>query len=182
MFNADQTLDRREEFVAERSKEVPAFALIDASRIEHCELYLNAFGIERSCCLSGRAFDEYRDDAPWIARLDPSSSFGRWFLEDVVESRGGIVVFSRLGLMDLRRHLKKFLRIGDPEGKEWFFKFYRPEVMERYWPILTAVQRTRFFEGVDCAVTLSRDGNGYTLHDAKGSRPQGATENGNVPV
>ncbi|PXW82684.1 uncharacterized protein DUF4123 [Ruegeria sp. P4] len=121
------------------------YAILDASKVPNLTDMLAVSELEHRCLFKGRAFEELKEVAPWLVRLEGDNSFTRnlftrsdaaWHLWD---NEPGIYFRSCETLEDVWRHLRKFTRIQDPQGKWYHIRFYDPAValglfsQEAYW-------------------------------------------------
>lgn len=125
------------------------YAIIDAARSDRA-LQLVEESIDPYASLydgeQGRAFD---DIAPYLVYLQPNS----WLLERLVsEGWGdawGIYVESSAGFDKVRRHFRKFLKVGvEGEAKPMFFRFYDPRVLGTFAEVMSYEQRAEFLEQI----------------------------------
>lgn len=106
------------------------YAILDAAKIPGLPELLVASGLDFQCLFQGDAFDELKDVAPWIVRLEDDSSFTRnlftrsdapWHLWD---DEPGIFLRSRDTLNELRGHFRKFTKIDTHQNETVFFRFW----------------------------------------------------------
>lgn len=120
------------------------FAILDAAKVMNLPELLDDSGLERRCLFKGEAYDELKDVAPWIVRLEGDTSFTRnlftrsdayWHLWD---SEPGIYVRSRGTLDELWRHFRKFTKIQDKSGKWYLLRFWDAEFLSSYLPLVAS--------------------------------------------
>lgn len=109
------------------------YAILDAAKITNLPELLERSELDHRCLFKGSAYDELKETAPWIVKLDEDNSFTRhlftmsdapWHLW---ESAPGIYVRSPCGLDDMWRHFRKFTRLYNSADKTWrYFRFYDP--------------------------------------------------------
>lgn len=106
------------------------YAILDAARITNLPELLERSGLEHRCLFQGRAFDDLKNVAPWLVRLELGNSFARnlftqggadWQLWD---KRPGIYVRSRCDFMKIHNHFRKFTRVQDERGKWYYWRFW----------------------------------------------------------
>ncbi|WP_107843748.1 DUF4123 domain-containing protein [Litoreibacter ponti] len=115
------------------------YLLLDGARLPGCREILEASGAAHECLFQGNAFDELADEAPWIAELEPESRLAKqlftkgsapWHMWD----QGPHVVFrAENGLDGIRRHLRRFNRVKDTNGKWFYMRYWEPSIVERYF-------------------------------------------------
>jgi hypothetical protein len=108
------------------------YAILDAAKVVSLPEMLEASGLEHRCLFKGAAYDEMRDVAPWIVRLEEGNSFTRnlftrsdvpWHMWD---SEPGIYLRSIGTLDDMWKHFRKFTRVQDEDEKWFYFRFWEP--------------------------------------------------------
>lgn len=106
------------------------YAILDAAKIANLPQLLENSGLEYRCLFKGDAYDELKDVAPWIVRLEEGNSFIRnlftksdlpWHLWD---TSSGLYLRSRGTLEQLWKHFRKFTRVRDEAGKWFYFRFW----------------------------------------------------------
>lgn len=118
---------------------VPAmqtYAILDAAKTPNLPKLLEDGGLVYRCLFKGDAYDELKDVAPWMVRLEEGNSFTRnlftrsdasWHLWD---RELGIYIRSRRDLDEMWRHFRKFTRIKDETGKWFFQRFWEPRMIK----------------------------------------------------
>ncbi|MFT6451410.1 MAG: hypothetical protein ACJA06_000894 [Halocynthiibacter sp.] len=106
------------------------YAILDAAKIKNLPELLETSGLEHRCLFKGDAFDELKDVAPWIVRLENGNRFTRnlftcsdapWHLWD---DQPGIYLRSHGTLNEMWGHFRKFTRVQDENGKWIYFRFW----------------------------------------------------------
>lgn len=114
------------------------YAILDAAKVANLPELLERSGLEHRCLFKGDAYDELKNVAPWIVRLDGDENFTRnlftrsdasWHLWD---KEPGIYVRSRCDLNDLWRHLRKFTRVQDDDGQWFYFRFWESDTVQAF--------------------------------------------------
>lgn len=111
------------------------YAVIDAAKVPGLPEMLESSGLEHECLFQGEAERELKDVAPWVVRLEESSSFTRCLFTSgkaswqMWDAEFGIFVRSEQQLSDLRRALRKFTKVKDQNGKWFYFRFWEPDYM-----------------------------------------------------
>ncbi len=112
------------------------YAILDAAKLTNLPELLERSGLEHRCLFKGAAYDELKNVAPWIVRLEEGNVFTRnlftrsdahWHLWD---KEPGIYVRSRGTLDDMWRHFRKFTRAQDENGKWFYFRFWGKPLWE----------------------------------------------------
>lgn len=111
------------------------YAILDAAKITNLPEELEGSELEHRCLFKGKAYDDLKNVAPWIVRLEDSKTFTRnlftssdayWHLWDSIP---GIYVRSRCTLDEMWRHFRKFTRIQTPSGRGYYLRFWDKSVL-----------------------------------------------------
>lgn len=106
------------------------YAILDAAKVTNLPEMLADSELEHRCLFKGEAYDDLKNVAPWIVRLENENTFTRnlftrsdayWHLWD---NEPGIYVRSRGTLEEMWRHFRKFTRVRDEAGKWFYFRFW----------------------------------------------------------
>ena len=122
------------------------YAILDAAKVTNFVEMLAMSGLEHSCLFKGDAYDELKNVAPWIVRLEEGNTFTRnlftrsdapWHLWD---KEPGIYLRSRGTLDEMWRHFRKFAKVQDERGKWYYLRLYDPKTMSYYLDGIKASQ------------------------------------------
>lgn len=111
------------------------YAILDAAKVVNLPEVLEDSEFEHRCLFKGKAYDDLKNVAPWIVRLEDGNTFTRnlfarsdayWHLWD---NEPGIYIRSRGTLDDMWRHFRKFTRIQTPVGKGYYLRFWDRSVL-----------------------------------------------------
>lgn len=114
------------------------YAILDAAKVTNLPEMLDASGLEHRCLFKGDAYDELKNVAPWIVRLEEGSTFTRnlftrsdapWHIWD---AEPGIYLRSHDTLDDVRKHFRKFTRVQDEAGAWFYLRLYDPYIMQAF--------------------------------------------------
>ncbi len=134
-----------------RAQEVPLYAILDAARSERILELLRESVEDCRSLYEGPQGEVLADVAPYLVRLPRES----WLLEALVQegwgSSWGVYLTSAQPVLELRRHLRKFLMV-EAEGMEGrlYFRFYDPRVLQVFLPTCSESQRKEFFGPIQC--------------------------------
>jgi len=112
------------------------YAILDAAKAMFLPDKLNTSGLEYRCLFKGDAFDELKEVAPWLVRLEDENGFTTelftagtppWYLWD---KEPGIYIRSRAKFDEMWRHFRKFTRVQNRSEKWYYFRFWDPEVAQ----------------------------------------------------
>lgn len=138
-------------FGSEPTTEGPAYVLFDAARVPNTIHMLDAFHLQYQCLFIGDNISDMADVAPYLAFLVSRDCQGRDFLLQILENGHGICLRSDLPIDQLRRHLKKYLKIRIDSGFV-YVKYYLPQNFE--FILGTSTILDNFFSDVS-SVTMS---------------------------
>lgn len=140
----------------------PEYVLMDAALWEEdmdrardlCKEYRSLF--------RGKAAEELHGVAPFLFAVEKESDFEKWIQRQTNKrqtARRVTWLASDASIDDLRKHLRRFLRVKDESGDFMYFRFYDPLVLPYILPNLTEEQSKEFFSMIHY-IKLSRDGFG----------------------
>jgi hypothetical protein len=131
------------------------FVVLDACDEPSVPILCDGLGDERCVSLyRGEAEEVYADIAPYLVHVD-SDEVLEWVTAFSRKIAWGIVLVAPTPLQALRTHLRKFLKVLDPDGKRLYFRFYDPRVMEMFLPTCDASQLEEFFGPVKAYAVMS---------------------------
>lgn len=83
--------------------------------------------------------------APHLVSVSKSETLVQYLDGEVRSHAWGIVILAHKNASLLKRHLRKFLIVGLPDGRRMYFRFYDPRVLRHFLPTCTSEQLTEFF-------------------------------------
>lgn len=137
---------RREKALQDLSSAAPRYALLDAARSDRIRVIL-AESVERSRSLyDGIEGDFLAHVAPYLVEISPGSRLFGQLVREGWEKRWGIFIDAPYSFKEMRRHLRRFLLVGDDDSrKSFYFRFYDPRVLGAFLPTCTVKQRAELF-------------------------------------
>lgn len=144
------------------------FAILDAARITNLPELLEDSTLEHRCLFKGAAYDDLKNVAPWVVRLEDGNSFTRGLFTDgpapwqMWSDGPGMVVRARAGLHDIWRHFRRFTRVRDEQDDWFYFRFWEPRYAKSYFSTLSAhPDKLRAWFTIDsgmiCSIGVSQD-------------------------
>lgn len=115
------------------------YAILDAAKIVNLPELLGASGLEHRCLFKGKSYDELKNVAPWIVRLENGNDFTRRLftgpegINGLWDQELGFYICSRVGLDDIRKHFRKFTRVQDENGNWFYFRFWESQPAHSYF-------------------------------------------------
>jgi len=137
------------------------YAILDAAREASIPRKLYQQGAEFVSLYRGEPQEKLASVSPYLVKIDTKPKTMEWILNEGWGNSWGILFLSSAGLDDLRRHFRRFLLVGSPEGKELYFRFYDPRVLRVYLPTCTPFEAKRFFGPVGVYLMESEDGQAF---------------------
>ena len=137
------------------------FVLIDAAKNEGIPYYLDGFEAEYASLLNLGESKKLSSVAPYLVRLEPSSTVTDWFLSHLYGKGAGFAFQTRQSLEAMRVHWKNQFRSKMPGSDEkGFFRFYDPEILRSYLSILDEKDDnalSKFINHCECFLVESND-------------------------
>lgn len=130
------------------------YAILDAAKVTCLPEMLEDSGLDHASLFQGETAKELRDVAPWIVRLEESHRFTRnlftqgdapWNMWDL---EPGIFLRSTGSLNDMRRHLRKYIRVQNEKGKWLYWRFWEPKWIVDMLGELHPNQKEAFLSGI----------------------------------
>jgi len=120
------------------------FATLDAARSPRVLPTLVASGARHQSLYEGWRAQELAEVAPYLVELPSSSPLWDVLLGEARGDAWGVFAQSEASLEDLRRHLRRFLRVEAEDGRRMLFRWYDPRVLRAYLPTCTEDERRAF--------------------------------------
>ncbi len=124
---------------ADSSNAMPTYAILDAAKVVNLPERLDTSGLAHRCLFQGDAYDDLKDVAPWIVRLEDGHSFTRAIFTAgenpryLWDRRPGIFLRSRADLATLWKHFRHFTMLQS----KVMLRFYDPAVTYTIMDYLT---------------------------------------------
>ena len=121
--------------VAAAVPSLQTYAILDAAKVVILPELLDANRLEHRCLFKGAAYDELKNVAPWIVRLEEGNHFTRSLftgpegINGLWETEPGFYIRSRATLDELWGHFRKFTRVQNPAGKWYYLRFWDKSVL-----------------------------------------------------
>jgi hypothetical protein len=136
------------------------YAAVDAAADDR--LYgLIQLASEKQCLFAGEIDPVLARASPWFVALTPQDHlFHAW--RDIGRDKAwGILMRSRWGFRDVRRHLRHFMQVMLPAGDVVMFRFYDPRVFKVYLPTCTPEELAKWYKGVSAFVVETGEGGNF---------------------
>jgi hypothetical protein len=130
-------------------EEMNVFAVLDGAAIPNLLSSLYQHEPEYLCLYRGELKPDLAEVAPYLVRLEPGSEFATWVMAKGWGNHWGIFLTTQADIRALRRHLRKFLIVYNPEHKPVYFRYYDPRVLRLYLPTCNAEELATVFGPVE---------------------------------
>lgn len=110
------------------------------------------------------------DVGPFLVDIEGNDSAMNWLLNEGKSQSWGIFLKTELKFDDLLAHLQSLIIVEDEDGKELYFRFYDPRVINNFLPTCDTPQLKQFFGKVDFFVAENINKDYLTLHRIEQSK------------
>jgi hypothetical protein len=156
---------------------MPLFAVLDAARNEEVLPTLRREARTYRSLYEGWQGDGLAEVAPYLVELAPDVPLLETLTETAWGDSWGVYLFSDASFADLRRHLRRSLKVRTEDGRSLLFRWYDPRVLRAYLPTCDADEARAFFGPVAWAACEGRDGREFLRYmpTAEGVRTDAET-------
>jgi hypothetical protein len=128
----------------------PLYAILDSARDPLVLAVLFQCDQEYQSLYEGPEGEELSVVAPYLVRLPKDSPLLEVVARTSWGKSWGVFFTSDSPFAEVRKHLRYFLMVKLPEGKQVYFRFYDPRVLRVYLPTCTADEMRSFFGPIKC--------------------------------
>jgi hypothetical protein len=132
-------------FASAASSGETVYALLDGARDERIYPFVLACGLPHRCLFEGTIAPELTEVAPYLVELAQDHPFTEQIIREGWGQSWGIFVSTPAPLEDVRRHLRRFLRVETEDKKKMMFRYYDPRVLRVYLPTCTPDELATLF-------------------------------------
>jgi hypothetical protein len=145
------------------------WAILDCARDERIYDALRTSRLDHLCLYSGRLPREVEVSAPYLVEVAPTYTFTPRLIEMGWGNSWG--VFLRIkDAVNLRHHLRGFLRVRDESGRILIFRYYDPRVLRAYLPTCRPDELRTVFGPIDSFLVEGEDGKSLIEFEFDGNR------------
>lgn len=105
--------------------------------------------LEYSCLYSGVLPPALEMAAPYLVQLEHDNQETRRLIQLSWGNSWGVFLKSGTSMNKLRRHLRQFLMVRDPQGRRMVFRYYDPRVLRAYLPTCNGEELRTVFGPVE---------------------------------
>jgi hypothetical protein len=95
------------------------------------------------CLYRGEIAPEILEVAPYLVRVD--RVLLQWMIETLWRGPWGIFLVAKVEPEAVRKHLRKFLTVKDPNGEAMYFRYYDPRVLPTFLESCNRQELESFF-------------------------------------
>ncbi len=128
-----------------RTKYQPLYAILDAARDIRILALLMQSKEEHRSLYEGVEGDTLAQVAPYLVRVDKDSMLLASLVFEGWSNNWGVFLSCAGEFQQVRHHLRHFLEVQLPDGKQVYFRFYDPRVLRVFLPTCTADETKQFF-------------------------------------
>jgi hypothetical protein len=139
-------------------EESALYAVLDAARDDLVLPWIRTSGADAVCLYDGWQANELSDVAPYLVSVPRGSEHLRALLAESWGRCWGVYLSSNAEVRELRRHLRRFLRVRVEGRGRMLFRFYDPRVLRAFLPTCTVEEANAFFGPVDAFVAEGHAG------------------------
>jgi hypothetical protein len=121
------------------------YAILDGARDPGVHEAVLGSGLPQACLYAGQLPRELVETAPYLVKLEPDAPFTADLLGERWGKSWGIFALTTGALEEMRRHLRKFLKVEDAKGTTLIFRYYDPRVLRTYLPTCNASELAALF-------------------------------------
>jgi hypothetical protein len=142
----------------------PLWAVLDGAHDDRISHWVRTGDMPWACLWAGEIPRELTEVAPHAVRLQDGGDGSVRLMEHGWGRTWGIYMASRAPLADLRRHLRRYLRVQTEDGqKRMLFRFYDPRVLRRYLPTCTPRELEQFFGPAEAFFLETPEADGFEV-------------------
>jgi len=123
----------------------PLYAILDAARDIKILQLLRQAGPEHQSLYEGAQAEDLAEVAPYLVRLPRDSPLLKTWESEGRTNSWGVFLTCDLPLVELRKHLRRFLTVKLPGGETALFRFYDPRVLRLFLPTTEKEEAVDFF-------------------------------------
>ena len=141
----------------------PVYAILDGARDPRIRNWVMDTRAAAWCLYRGDLPASLERAAPWLLRLARGQAYTEEFFARGWNNAWGVLLTSSISSTELRRHLRRFLRVRTEAGRTLVFRYYDPRVLRVYLPTCTPDEISQFMGPVSAYAAESEDRGAFHL-------------------
>lgn len=121
------------------------YGVLDTARDELVLPFLYDAGVQHQSLYEGPRGEELALVAPYLMAFPPEAASLVELVTDRWGESWGIFLRSEASFRDVRRHLRRLLRVQLQDGRRVLFRFYDPRVLRAYLPTCSSDESAQMF-------------------------------------
>jgi hypothetical protein len=158
-MNNNPDLRILEECLWPRGERGDVWMVLDSARDARIYSMYLACHLEKECLYSGPLAPALALAAPYLLRLEYEETHTRRLLRKGWSQSWGVFIKCDHNLKALRKHLRQFLLVRDPQNQRLVFRYYDPRVLRVYLPTCTQAELREFYGPIECFWTENEHAN-----------------------
>jgi len=123
----------------------PLWAVLDGAQDPRISSSIRLGSSPWACLYAGQLAPQLQEVAPYLVRIFPDRPEALRLLEQGWERNWGVFAVAAASQSELRRHLRRHLRVRTEAGKTLLLRWYDPRVLRIYLPTCAARELKEFF-------------------------------------
>jgi hypothetical protein len=124
------------------------YVILDGARDPAIHAALEKLNPPRTCLFAGELPVGLEAAAPWLVDVeDAPRECVTWLVDEVWGTSAGVWVVGDGSFGEVRKQLRRFLRVRGPSNGRMLFRYYDPRVLRLFLPLATPAQRDLLFGG-----------------------------------
>lgn len=134
----------RQAALAHLRQQTNLYALLDAAREPTVIERLKASGEHHASLYDGEEGEQLSTFGPWLAKVSPDKPLLEELVRDGWGNSWGVYLTCGRPFAEIRRHLRRFLVVKLPDGRQVCFRYYDPRVLRTYLPTCNSEEVVTF--------------------------------------
>lgn len=134
------------------------YAILDAARDEQVLPFLYKSGMQFQSLYEGLRGEELALVAPYLVAFTPDAPSLVALVAERWGESWGVFLRADASFRDVRRHLRRLLRVELDDGEQVLFRFYDPRVLRAYLPTCTVDEAAQVYGPIAQYITEGRRG------------------------
>jgi hypothetical protein len=127
----------------------PIYAVLDGARDRRIGGWVSDTRAPAWCLWRGKLPAVVERVAPFLLRLERGREYTDRLFSVGWDSAWGILLAGDVPSRELRRHLRRFLRVRTEQGRIMTFRYYDPRVLRIFLPVLSGTEAAEFFGPIE---------------------------------
>lgn len=122
------------------------YAILDACDEPQVLNMAKVLGSNSMSLYAGASAERFQDFAPYLAKVD--LTLLAWIAKNLAGKPWGMFLVARASLVEVRKHLRKFLMV-ELSGRKVYFRFYDPRILPPFLSQTTEPDLREFFGPIE---------------------------------